>query len=317
MKTRNTFIIGIVSAISFLGNFQTAQAQDMQISSSNSPMRADANQTATGYVRNATGYQTHVSVIVTPTPNMICDSLETLFAGGNGQDGNMFDVTAITNVQITSFEGNIDGSGGTMEIYYRVGTHVGNETNAAAWTLLGSALVTPVSTGVPTAIPIPVNLTINASQTYAFYITGNTTGNMLDYTDGTAVGNIYVQNGNIQIKEGTGNAYPFGSTFDPRIWNGIINYCTGPAGTQDNVLSTERGVNVYPNPSNGEFQIQVIDNQYSITGIEIYSVMGEKVYQSPNSELRTHISLDVPAGIYYYRVNDASGTVRTGKIVME
>ena len=62
-------------------------------------------------------------------------------------------------------------------------------------------------------------------------------------------------------------------------------------------------VSVYPNPTSST--IQVISNQYSVRGLEIYNVMGEKVFQSPNSELRTHISLDLsshPDGIYFITI---------------
>ncbi|MCP4442606.1 MAG: T9SS type A sorting domain-containing protein [Aureispira sp.] len=150
-------------------------------------------------------------------------SLQTLFAQNNGQSGIMFDITAINAVNITSFETNM-GAAGDFEIYYKTGTHVGSETNAGAWTLVGSAAgVTNNPANTATAIPIAVNTTIGAGQTGAFYIT-YTTGTDMLYTDGTAVGNVYTADANIQIKEGTGKAYPFGTNYSPRILNGIVHY---------------------------------------------------------------------------------------------
>lgn len=116
------------------------------------------------------------------------------------------------------------GTTADYEIYYKAGTHVGSENNAAAWTLIGSAAgVTSAGTDVPTAIPIPVGVTIPAGQTYAFYIT-NTSGAGTSYTDGAAVGNLLSSDANISVYEGVGKSYPFGLTFTVRNFNGTIYY---------------------------------------------------------------------------------------------
>lgn len=153
-------------------------------------------------------------------------SITTLFAENNGQSGIMFDITALNDVTINDFETNVDAVG-DFEIYYRAGTHVGNTTNAGAWTLLGTAngvANNPVNTATP--IPIPVNVFIPVGQTYAFYITF-TNGTFMNYTNGTAVGNIYSTDANLQVREGTGKAYAFGTDFATRIFNGNINYTPG------------------------------------------------------------------------------------------
>jgi len=36
---------------------------------------------------------------------------------------------------------------------------------------------------------------------------------------------LYVQDSHLQIYEGVGKSYPFGSDFSPRVWNGSIIYC--------------------------------------------------------------------------------------------
>jgi hypothetical protein len=169
-------------------------------------------------------------------------SITTLFAENNGQSGIMFDITALNDITINDFETNVDATG-DFEIYYRAGTHVGNTTNAGAWTLVGSATGVPnnpVNTATP--IPIPVNIFIPAGQTYAFYITF-TNGTFMNYTNGTAVGNVYTADANLQVREGTGKAYAFGTDFATRIFNGNINYtpgavCNGPrSAVTGNVVS--------------------------------------------------------------------------------
>ncbi|HXH18330.1 MAG TPA: S8 family serine peptidase, partial [Chitinophagales bacterium] len=154
------------------------------------------------------------------------NALATVFNGSTAQNGNMFDVTALNTVKILSFKGHFSGTI-DFEIYYKPGSHVGYENNAAAWNLIGSATGTN-SNGMNSAtpIPIPINIIIPAGETYAFYITG--TDGSMRYSFGTAVGNTASQDANIIIREGTSNVYPFSSVFSPRIWNGEISYvCSG------------------------------------------------------------------------------------------
>lgn len=154
-------------------------------------------------------------------------ALSTGFSGSRTHNGNMFDVTAVHAVTVLSFDCNFNNTS-SFSIYYRAGSHVGYEQNAAAWTLLGSTANLPSNgRGTATPIPIPVGITIPAGQTFSFYIT-ITSSAFVNYTLGTAVGAVAAQNASLIIREGTANAYPFGTVFSPRKWNGILHYA--PAG---------------------------------------------------------------------------------------
>ena len=147
----------------------------------------------------------------------------TAFNSNNGQSGNMFDLTALTgNITIESFDINIDNSV-DVEVYYKAGSYIGFETDASAWTLLGSAYC--VSNGLNVPSPLAVGgLTIPSGQTYALYITV-TTGTGMNYT--TLSSPPYYTDGNLLIDNSCGKSYPFGSTFTPRLWNGTIYYGSG------------------------------------------------------------------------------------------
>lgn len=166
----------------------------------------------------------------TPTPadpSCLPGSATTTFAGGASNNGNMFDITAQNSVIITAFEENLLNNE-PMAIYYKTGSHIGFENNASAWTLLGTApIVVANGAGNPTLVPIAVNVTIPAGQTYAFYITYTTGQGSLAYTPGTAVGNVFVSDGNIQVREGAGISYPFSNNFNPRVFNGTVHYSSG------------------------------------------------------------------------------------------
>jgi len=156
----------------------------------------------------------------TPVAQAYSGSITTTFARDNAQDGNMFDVKANSaNITITSFDIHVvDTTPVDIEVYYKPGTYSGFENNAGAWTLLGSATVTGAGSGNPTALNIG-GLTIMVKDTYGIYIT-RTDGGNLEYTNGA---NKY-SNSDITIETGAGNAYPFGSVFTPRTWNGTIYY---------------------------------------------------------------------------------------------
>ncbi|MCB1609195.1 MAG: hypothetical protein KDI71_19705, partial [Xanthomonadales bacterium] len=151
--------------------------------------------------------------------------LSTPYNTNNGQRGAMFDITATNSVIIRNIDANLySGTTADYEIYYRAGTHVGFENNAAAWTLLGTTTaLTSLGTDVPTPIPITLDLLIPAGQTYALYVT-NTFGGGTSYTDGAAVGNFLAGDANISVFEGVGKSYPFGLTFTVRKFNGTFHY---------------------------------------------------------------------------------------------
>jgi len=146
-------------------------------------------------------------------------SLTTTSAGGNAQDGNMFNVTALKPVIIKRFSGHFGTGAVTARIYYRPGGYV--TTTDPLWVLAGTASITGVN-GEFVEIPIDVNLTINAGETYGFYITnaGGTEAN-INYTNGDIEG---YSNSDLSLASSIGIVYPFGATYSPRIWNGIILY---------------------------------------------------------------------------------------------
>lgn len=150
-------------------------------------------------------------------------SLQTTMIGGNGQSGNMFDITAVNNVQINGFDMNIQGTTtSTIEVWYRSGSFVGFESSNVGWTQVLTTTVTGMGTGTLTPVPGSFVVNIPAGQTYAFYVTTNG-GPTVAYTNGTAVGNVYASNSDLQFKEGNGGGY-FAVTFTPRIFNGVIRY---------------------------------------------------------------------------------------------
>ncbi len=252
-----------------------------------------------------------------PPNSYPCQLTTTTFAGGNGNDGNMFDIVATTDVTINGFYGNIVGSG-YVKIYYRNGTYQGNEANPVAWTYIDSALVTGTA-GLPTLIPIPVNIPVPTGQTVAFYITGNASGAAVDYTDGTTEGAVFTYDGLITFLEGKGITYPFGTTYTPRIWNGMIDYCVGITGVESSNANLA-SVNVFPNPFNSTATF-AIQTQQPVNNMQlsIYDASGRIVRQVNNINTPT-VTIDregLTGGMYFYMLTAENQLLTNGKLIIE
>lgn len=159
-------------------------------------------------------------------------SLGTSYVSNNSNKGEMFNLVANNTITVYCFDLNlILGSSGSYEIYYKVGSYVGSESNAAAWTLLGSnANVPSVGFDIPSPMNIPINIVIPAGQTYAFYITATNVAQTagIRYTNNAGYTNI-ATDVNLTIAGGIGKAYPFSTNYNNRSFNGTVHYSTGNA----------------------------------------------------------------------------------------
>ena len=175
-------------------------------------------------------------------------SLKTTYLGSNGHDGAMFDITANETMTITGFDLAHDFSDPvTIEVYYTPGGYAGNESNAAAWTLLGTDTVYPNERGVAAFAEIG-GLSIKPGETYGIYITEvGTAAGAMRYDNGSQT----FDNGEIRIETGVGLAYPFGSSFSPRTWNGTVYYSIRPP--------DETGPFAFSIQSNGDDRLYRID----------------------------------------------------------
>lgn len=161
---------------------------------------------------------------------LVGNNLATSYVSNNSNKGEMFNIVATNTVTLICFDLNlILGSSGNYEIYYKVGSYVGSESNPAAWTLIGSnPSVACVGFDLPSPMDIPLNLVIPAGQTYSFYVTATntaaTTG--IRYTNNAGYTTI-ASDANIAIAGGIGKAYPFGANYANRSFNGTVHYVVG------------------------------------------------------------------------------------------
>jgi Secretion system C-terminal sorting domain len=120
------------------------------------------------------------------------------------------------------------------------------------------------------------------------------------------------------------------SIFQPILVSGVttINGSPQTPVLRYQPISSSTGINtegivatptIYPNPSKGIFTIKNADNHLTNSSIEIYNVVGEKIYSVRNSTPQSTYSIDISSfakGLYYVRIADGSN-IHTEKIVIE
>jgi YVTN family beta-propeller protein len=95
--------------------------------------------------------------------------------------------------------------------------------------------------------------------------------------------------------------------------NFISTYGTGIA--PQNMVAA--GIDIFPNPASEE--IRVIGNQCSVSGVEVFNLLGEKIYNLPITDNRLPITVkvaDFPAGVYMVKVQTENG-VEVKKFIKE
>lgn len=72
---------------------------------------------------------------------------------------------------------------------------------------------------------------------------------------------------------------------------------------------------LYPNPNTGSFRVssqEIIPN----ARIEVYSIIGNKIYERNLNSLNQDITLDIESGLYTYRIISKQTTLKQGKIII-
>jgi alpha-tubulin suppressor-like RCC1 family protein len=106
-----------------------------------------------------------------------------------------------------------------------------------------------------------------------------------------------------------------GTTTDRWIPVQVTGLCPLAAGLEEEVNETE--FSIYPNPTSGIFQLTVGKGQFTNAVIEIYSVLGEKVYKSEGRSHKLEVDLTGElAGVYFVRVTAGEKTLH-GKIIKQ
>ena len=179
-----------------------------------------------------------------------------------------------------------------------------NETADTTWQWSGSAWL-------PTT-----------AYAYTFNVSNKETG----YSYDSYIGSSWVKQAAIHL---TWDANNFEQSFEARDFkNGGPKVSSGDSCYYyyhtvlgvNNIASNKSNISVYPNPSNGVFTMQVKSQELRTNSVEVYNVLGEKVYSQLNIQNQT-FNIDLPSqpnGVYFYRVIANSGElIGEGRLVIQ
>lgn len=229
----------------------------------------------------------------------------------------MFDVTAANIITISCFDVNLPAlSVGGYEIYFKLGSYVGSETNPADWTLIGSeGSLLSLGLNLATPLSIPVNKTILAGQTFAFYITASnpilSTGLLTTTNSGyTAI----TSNSDVTVFGGVGISYPFGTVTANRSFNGTIHYTPGdplPVTLLDFTAVKINESVLLEWQTESEYNSDYFEVERSVNGIDwnrLFTI--NAAGESSESLIYQETDENPIDGISYYRLNqyDLNGT---------
>ena len=159
--------------------------------------------------------------------------LTTTFANNNGNaaGGMVFfdlDVTDPAGIQVFAMDINTAAASGGADFYTCPTTWVGNEANAAAWTLQGGGTFA-AGAGMGTGTQVCMGTGFYLPQgVYGVAIAQDPATNQA-YTTGTAPFQLVYSTTEATLTAGASNNTQFsGAPFNPRVWNGSLYYNVGP-----------------------------------------------------------------------------------------
>lgn len=172
-----------------------------------------------------------------------------------------------------------------------------------------------------------INGTVNALVSYNNLIVA---GGSFDSAGGISVNNIAAWDGTKWSALGNGvngTVYAL-AVFDSNLYAGGDFNSPGSGIAEFNptlkiapAVINNDSVNVFPNPNNGQFTI--VCNRAITSGsqpiIEIYNLLGEKIYSANLADGNTAINLEgLTAGIYIYRITSSGNNlINPGKLAIE
>lgn len=142
------------------------------------------------------------------------DSLPSTLTTNVNWNGAMVDLIAAASLTLDSFDLKINTLGNqVVGLYTKSGTHVGFQTNSAAWTLHGTANVNVISSSTFTTVPLG-GISMNAGDTLGLYFYLQSTASTLSYQ---SVPQPQTRsNAQVTVVSGSGVSTGFSATFYPR-----------------------------------------------------------------------------------------------------
>lgn len=109
----------------------------------------------------------------------------------------------------------------------------------------------------------------------------------------------------------TNQIYNWVGNYDMCAWSCLP--CTDLS-NNDEIDLTE--LEIYPNPSNGSFKIELGKHTQSIDNIKIFNTIGKQIYQNDKIESLVKIDLDLSKGLYFISFEKENRVLQTQRIII-
>lgn len=153
------------------------------------------------------------------------EALHTTLNSNIDFNGTMFDLVATDSIVIDSFDVKISSTGlQGVEVFYKLGSHLGFETDAAAWTFLNVTDVNVVDPNSWTTVPIG-GISIPQGDTLAIHIRMENPASNLSYQ--SVPNPITRSTPELTMITGSGVSANFANNYYPRDWSGGVYYHHG------------------------------------------------------------------------------------------
>lgn len=84
-----------------------------------------------------------------------------------------------------------------------------------------------------------------------------------------------------------------------------------------NIFPQQKNILIYPNPFSHKTTLTYSLFQNANVQMEIYNLLGEKIYSSTIKQPSTTINLDKPSGIYLYKLTAEDKILTSGKLIVQ
>ncbi|MBV5342781.1 T9SS type A sorting domain-containing protein [bacterium] len=234
-------------------------------------------------------------------------------------DGTTAGTTLLKNLSNIQFLYNANGTlfFAAASGVYADNSAYGSELWKSDGTSVGTIMVKDIQPGTNSSGIQEANA---IGSTLYFSAINATYGRELWKSDGTEAGTTLVQDRNV------GTVW-----FTPKklTVSGSKLYMTGTTATEglelfvyqnstSNIIehSLANKVSIYPNPSKGNFTVEIKENAEN-SKLEIYNSMGKIIFNQPINASKTTINTGLKQGVYFVNIMDGSGKIQSNKMIIE
>ena len=184
------------------------------------------------FIADATPGNTNGSVDLTVSGGTPCYNGSAMSLAGASSTStqwasNAFDVVATSDLQITSIDQPFMSGMGTADVYYRLGSGSGFESDPNGWMLAGSASI--MTTFIGDVNNIPVSINVGAGETVCIYVQGVGVNTVFGAGVDSTYNSVVSSDANLSIiggfatggAPGSGTTYPSAGSYD---FGGNVNY---------------------------------------------------------------------------------------------